>query len=110
MGRKKSVVIGQGVDPSKLSLAKQFRREMTPAELTLWKALRNNQVDGLHFRRQQIIAGFIVAFYCHAAHLVIEADGEVHQSTAKYDQERARLCAGESRVSDTAAQKRDNLE
>jgi len=37
---------------------------------------------------QQIIAGFIVDFYCHPAHLVIEADGEVHQSTARYDQER----------------------
>ena len=64
---------------------------MTPAEVTLWKALRNNQVDGLHFRRQQIIAGFIVDFYCHPAHLIIEVDGEVHKSSAKYDQERDRV-------------------
>jgi very-short-patch-repair endonuclease len=91
MRRKNSVVIGQRVDPSKLSLAKQFRRDMTPAELTLWKALRNNQIDGLHFRRQQIIAGFIVDFYCHPAHLIIEVDGEVHKSSAKYDQERDRV-------------------
>src|SRR6185369_2730921 len=83
--------VGQRVDPSKLSLAKQFRREMTPAELTLWKALRRNQVDGLHFRRQQVIAGFIVDFYCHAPRLVIEVDGGVHKSSVRYDQERDRL-------------------
>jgi len=64
---------------------------MTPAELTLWKALRRNQVDGLHFRRQQVIAGFIVDFYCHAPRLVIEVDGEVHKSSVRYDQERDRL-------------------
>ena len=91
MRRKNSVVVGQRVDPSKLSLAKQFRREVTPAELTLWKALRRNQVDGLHFRRQQVIAGFIVDFYCHAPRLVIEVDGEVHKSSVRYDQERDRL-------------------
>jgi hypothetical protein len=35
MRRKHSVVIGQRVDASKLSLAKKFRREMMPAEVTL---------------------------------------------------------------------------
>jgi very-short-patch-repair endonuclease len=34
---------------------------------------------GVHFRRQQVIAGFIVDFYCHKAGLVIELDGGVHQ-------------------------------
>jgi very-short-patch-repair endonuclease len=59
-------------------LAKQFRREMTPAERTLWKAVRRKQVAGLHFRRQQVIDGFIVDFYCHHARLVIEVDGAIH--------------------------------
>ncbi|HSE44454.1 MAG TPA: DUF559 domain-containing protein [Gemmatimonadales bacterium] len=90
MRRKNSVVIGKRVDANKLALAKQFRRAMTPAQLTLWKVLRNNRVDGHHFRRQQIIAGFIVDFYCHAAHLVIEVDGEIHESSVTYDQERDR--------------------
>ncbi|MEW6240397.1 MAG: endonuclease domain-containing protein [Chloroflexota bacterium] len=52
-------------------------REMTPAEKILWEELRANKL-GVHFRRQQVIQGFIVDFYCHKAALVIEVDGDVH--------------------------------
>jgi very-short-patch-repair endonuclease len=51
---------------------------MTPTEKILWQELRGNQL-GVHFRRQQVIAGFIVDFYCHKADLVIELDGSVHE-------------------------------
>jgi very-short-patch-repair endonuclease len=51
---------------------------MTPAEKILWEELRGNKL-GSHFRRQQVIAGFVVDFYCHGAGLVIELDGSVHQ-------------------------------
>ena len=74
-----------------LDFAASDVEEMTLAERTLWKALRKNQIDGLHFRRQQIIAGFIVGFYCHSTALVIEVDGDVHHSAADYDRERDRL-------------------
>ena len=47
---------------------------MTPAEKILWNELRANKL-GVHFRRQQVIAGFIVDFYCHKSALVIEVDG-----------------------------------
>ena len=50
---------------------------MTPTEAILWQELRGNKL-GVHFRRQQVIAGFIVDFYCHKAGLVIELDGSVH--------------------------------
>jgi very-short-patch-repair endonuclease len=50
---------------------------MTPAEKILWQELRVNKL-GVHFRRQQVIAGFIVDFYCHKAALVIEVDGDIH--------------------------------
>ena len=50
---------------------------MTPAEKILWKELRANKL-GVHFRRQQVIAGFIVDFYCHKSALVIEVDGDIH--------------------------------
>ncbi len=33
---------------------------------------------GLKFRRQQVIGGFVVDFYCPALRLVLEIDGEVH--------------------------------
>jgi very-short-patch-repair endonuclease len=61
---------------------------MTPAERRLWKALRRNSLDGFHFRRQQVIEGYIADFYCDVAKLVIEVDGGVHQEQWKYDEAR----------------------
>ncbi len=77
--KKDNIVTGQIVSPEKLKRAKELRRNMTPAERRIWKHLRANQLDGWHFRRQQIIDGFIVDFYCHKAKLVIEIDGPIHQ-------------------------------
>ena len=69
----------------KRELACRFRREMTKAEAVLWKAIRASRLGGLHFRRQQIIDGFIVDFFCHSAALIIEVDGPVHEEQAEYD-------------------------
>ena len=73
----KYIIPGQKVTKEKLQRAKELRRDMTPAEKLLWQELRANKL-GIHFRRQQIIAGFIVDFYCHKAELVIEVDGDIH--------------------------------
>ena len=73
----KNIIPGQTVTKEKLERACGLRREMTPAETILWKELRGNKL-GVHFRRQQIIAGFIVDFYYHKADLIIELDGSVH--------------------------------
>ncbi len=78
MRSKRNIVIGQGVQLAKVERARQLRREPTREEALLWERLRRNQLDGLHFRRQQIIDGFIVDFYCHAAGLVVEVDGPIH--------------------------------
>ena len=64
--------------------ARSLRRNMTPAEKVLWQELRTNKL-GSHFRRQQVIAGFIVDFYCHSAGLVIELDGDIHREQLEYD-------------------------
>jgi very-short-patch-repair endonuclease len=68
----KNIIPGQKINPEKLHRARELRHEMTPAEKMLCQALRGNKLGGLHFRRQQIIAGFIVDFYCHAAGLLID--------------------------------------
>ena len=65
--------------------AEQMRRLMTPMEARLWRYLRASRLDGLHFRRQQVIDGFIADFYCHGAGLVLEVDGSVHHERAEYD-------------------------
>ena len=87
----RNIVIGQGASSDKVALAKELRRNMTEAEKVLWQCLRTNRVDGWHFRRQQVIAGFIVDFYCHAAALAVEVDGPIHAEQAGYDQERDRV-------------------
>jgi very-short-patch-repair endonuclease len=43
----------------------------------LWKALRARP-DGLKFRRQHPLGVYVVDFYCAAARLVAEVDGESH--------------------------------
>ena len=86
----RNVVIGQKVNPAKVRRAKELRRQMTEEEKILWQQLRANRLHGFHFRRQQVIDGFIVDFYCHAAGLIVEVDGKVHQQQAEYDAERDR--------------------
>jgi very-short-patch-repair endonuclease len=88
MTRDGKIIRGQNVEPDKLSLAKRLRREVTVAERILWRALRRNAVDGFHFRRQQVIEGYIVDFYCNAAKLAIELDGTVHEDQWQYDESR----------------------
>jgi very-short-patch-repair endonuclease len=55
--------------------ARQLRSQQTDAEQMLWQRLRRKQMHGVQFYRQRPIDQFIVDFYCHAAMLVIECDG-----------------------------------
>ena len=91
--RKRNIVIGQRVDLDKVKRARMLRGQMTEEEGILWERLRANRLEGFHFRRQQVIDGFIVDFYCHAAGLVIEVDGGVHHQQVKYDAERDGILA-----------------
>lgn len=86
----KNIIPGQHVTKEKLARARELRREMTPAEKILWEELRANKL-GVHFRRQQVIAGFIVDFYCHRAALVVEVDGDVHDLRKEEDERREKV-------------------
>ena len=79
--------------PEKFRQAEHLRRAMTPAEAILWQHLRTRRLQGYHFRRQHVIAGFIVDFYCHTAGLVVEVDGAVHTTQVAYDAERDTVLA-----------------
>jgi very-short-patch-repair endonuclease len=68
-----------------------LRREMTPEEQKLWFYLRNNKLNGLHFRKQQVIEGFIADFYCHSVGVVVEVDGKIHEQQKEYDAKRDRI-------------------
>ena len=86
----KNIIPGQTVTKEKLQRAKELRRDMTPAEKILWQELRGNKL-GVHFRRQQVIEGFIVDFYCHKAGLVVEVDGDVHDLQQEEDARREKI-------------------
>ena len=59
---------------------RELRRNLTPAEATLWKYLKNSQLAGKKFRRQHSIGPFFVDFYCAEMRLAIELDGAGHMS------------------------------
>ena len=55
---------------------------MSLPEVLLWQRLRGRG-DRPSFRRQHPIGPYVADFYCPAARLVIEIDGEVHADTAR---------------------------
>ena len=83
--KRQGIVIGQRSRPEKIAIARSLRHNQTPHEEILWQHLRASKLGGFHFRRQQIIDGYIVDFYCHSAGVAIEVDGIVHESQKEYD-------------------------
>jgi len=83
-----NIVIGQKVSSRMYDTARELRHNMTEAEKILWQHLRANRLDGFHFRRQQIIGKYIVDFYCHAASLIVELEGDIHEQQVEHDAER----------------------
>ena len=76
--------------PEQKAIRQYLRNNMTPAEVALWKLLRERQVCGLKFRRQFGAGPYVLDFYCPELRLAIELDGAVHDSAEAvvYDQDR----------------------
>jgi very-short-patch-repair endonuclease len=70
-------------------IARNLRVNGTEAERRLWHYLRNRQVEGAKFRRQEPSAGSVADFVCEQARLVVELDGGQH--TPEKDAPRTRL-------------------
>ena len=66
------------VSARQTTFARRLRREMTSAEIILWRDLRDGRLDGLKFRRQVPIARFVVDFLCVEHRLIVELDGPLH--------------------------------
>ncbi|GAA4317119.1 endonuclease domain-containing protein [Flaviaesturariibacter amylovorans] len=58
--------------------AQRMRAAPTPAEALLWGYLRGSRQQGLHFRRQHVMYGYIVDFICLTRWLIVELDGGIH--------------------------------
>lgn len=59
-------------------LRQNLRKGLTPAEVRLWKYLKDSQLEGRKFRRQHSIGQFIIDFYCPEEKLAIELNGNIH--------------------------------
>jgi very-short-patch-repair endonuclease len=68
--------------------ARRLRREQTDAEARLWLRLRNSQINGAKFRRQQPLGPFVADFCCMEVGLVIEVDGGQHSERELADARR----------------------
>lgn len=67
-----------------------LRKNTTPAEALLWKALRNRRLVGCRFERQYSIGNHIVDFYSPQVKLVIEVDGPIHESSDAIESDKLR--------------------
>jgi very-short-patch-repair endonuclease len=70
----------------KRDFARQLRKSQTEAERKVWDLLKNRKLLGLKFRRQHVIEGFVVDFYCLERKLAIEIDGGIHDRRRDYDE------------------------
>ena len=80
-------------------VCRELRRNETEAEKILWKAIRNRNLNGKKFYRQQPIfhdvtgreTFFVADFYCFTDKLIIELDGRCHQYRLEEDKHRTEI-------------------
>ncbi|WP_320198359.1 endonuclease domain-containing protein [Agrobacterium sp. rho-13.3] len=60
--------------------AKILRREMTKAERIMWDILRDFRPRGARFRRETPIGPYIADFAWLSARVVVEVDGDSHET------------------------------
>ena len=82
---------GKPMTSERIAFARSLRHQPTPAEAILWTQLRGSRFHGAKFRRQVPFDRYVVDFYCHAAKLAVEIDGEQHDWFAEYDRGRTEV-------------------
>src|SRR5207244_3561131 len=70
------------------SSARRLRQNRTEAERALWARLRRKQLDGVRFRQQVPLGGYVVDFLCFERRLIVEVDGGQHSLAMPADQAR----------------------
>ena len=68
----------RGSNKIKTPRSRLLRVNQTDAEQKLWWRLRNRQVSGAKFVRQEPIGPYIVDFICREQRLIVEVDGGQH--------------------------------
>ena len=80
LGRSVTREMYFGAKPDMFRMADRMRKNPTEVEKILWKHIKKFRSEGYVFRRQHPIDFYIADFYCHRLKLVIEVDGEIHET------------------------------
>ena len=75
----------------KLGIARDYRKKPTKSEKIMWNVLLNRKFLNLKFRRQHLIEGYLLDFYCHDLKLAIEIDGGIHNDQKEMDIKRQKV-------------------
>ncbi len=72
----------RGPDRKMVRIARRLRVNQTDAETVLWNQIRNRQISGHKFVRQEPVGSYICDFVCRERHVIIEVDGGQHSDSA----------------------------
>ena len=72
----------RGPDRKMIRIARRLRVNQTDAETVLWNRIRNRQIEGHKFVRQEPISGYVCDFVCRERLLIVEVDGGQHNEPA----------------------------
>ena len=99
-----------GLVTDQLDYARTMRRQPTELETRLWRHLSGSKLGGFKFRRQQVIAPYIVDFFCPSKGLVVEVDGETHVATVDAARDAQLASRGFTTIRFTNKEVRDNMD
>jgi very-short-patch-repair endonuclease len=71
--------------PRNTERARELRNQATPAEHRLWQYINRSQVSGFKFTRQMPIGPCYGDFACRQRKLIVELDGQSHDTRQDYD-------------------------
>ncbi len=83
----------RGKNEKRAERARLLRRALTPAEFALWTRIRDRQLGGFKFVRQEPIGRYYVDFVCRERRLIIELDGGQHLERSEDSQRDSELSA-----------------
>lgn len=87
MSHGKAYVMRRSADPRQHARARELRRNVGVSERVLWTWLRKDRL-GARFRRQVPVGPYILDFFCLAARLCVEMEGEHHAVQRECDSPR----------------------
>jgi very-short-patch-repair endonuclease len=73
----------RGPDKQTAERARSLRRSLTKQEFLLWRRLRNRQLEGFKFVRQEPVGPYYADFACRERQLIVEVDGSQHLESTK---------------------------